>query len=123
MRKPAPIPQPSVLERAAQLADAGRLDEARRLLHDQIQRGAPRADHYHLLAVIEGARGREVASGDALRRALYLDPEHYPSLVQVALQADARGDIDRAQRMRANAERVRAAQEAAGPDGREGGGR
>ena len=110
-----------VLDRAARLADEGDLDQARRIVSDLIATGAPSADHYHLLAVIEGARGRDVATGDALRRALYLDPEHYPALVQLALLADARGDRDHAGRVRAKAERVRAAWDAARGDGSEGG--
>jgi chemotaxis protein methyltransferase WspC len=64
-----------------------------------------------------------VAAGDALRRALYLEPEHYASLVQLALHADARGDRAAAERARAKAERVRARQDAAAQDASEGGGR
>jgi len=120
-KEPVSLPKPpvvstpppeSVLDRAAELADAGELDRARRLLSDLMAQGGANADHYHLLAVIEGARGREAATGDALRRALYLDPGHYPALVQLALLADAHGDRERARRTREKAERVRAAWDA-----------
>lgn len=116
----APPPE-SVLDRAAGLADAGELDHARRLLSELMAKGGAHADHYHLLAVIEGARGRETATVDALRRALYLEPEHYPALVQQALLADAHGDHPRARRLREKAERVRTAwhaahQDAGGPE-------
>jgi chemotaxis protein methyltransferase WspC len=119
-RRPVPLAggevmaeRESPLDRAARLADAGDLDQARRILSDLIAQGGATADHYHLLAVIEGARGRDVATSEALRRALYLDPEHYPALVQLALLADARGERERARRARAKAERVRAAWDAA----------
>ena len=119
---PATPPPASVLAQASDLADAGDLDGARALLSDLVAGGAATADHYHLLAVIEGARGRDAATGDALRRALYLEPDHYPSLVQQALLAEARGDQEAARRARAKAERVRAAWDAARGAGEKGGG-
>jgi len=106
-----PVPPPPdprmVLERAARLADAGDLDQARRALLDGIAEGPATADHYHLLALVESARGRDTDSEEALRRALYLDPHHYPSLMQLALLAETRGDRGRAQRLRDKAARVK----------------
>lgn len=98
-----------VLGRAARLADAGELDEARRTLLDGIAAGPATADHYHLLALVESAGGRDDASEEALRRALYVNPRHYPSLMQLALLAETRGDRGRARRLREKAARVKEA--------------
>lgn len=95
----------AVLGEATRLADAGRLAEARRALLDGIAAGPVSADHYHLLALVESAQGRDEASEDALRRALYLDPHHAPSLMQLALLVETRGEGGRARRLRARAAR------------------
>ena len=110
---PAPRPAPRAasgadgLLEATRLADAGRLPEARRALLDGIAGGPVTADHYHLLALVESAQGHDPASEDALRRALYLDPHHQPSLMQLALLVEARGERGRAERLRAKAARAK----------------
>ncbi len=98
-----------VLGRAARLADAGDLEQARRVLLDGIVAGPATADHYHLLALVASARERDDESEEALRRALYLDPRHYPSLMQLALLAETRGERGRARRLREKAARVKEA--------------
>ncbi|MDJ0523298.1 MAG: CheR family methyltransferase [Planctomycetota bacterium] len=108
--RPAPPPAADpnvVLAEAARLADAGDLEEARRALRDGIRTGPATADHYHLLALVESARGRDDDSEEALRRALYLDPHHYPSLMQLALLAETKGERGRARRLREKAARVK----------------
>ncbi len=110
---PPPVADPGdVLRRAAGLADAGDLDQARRALVDGIAEGPVSADHFHLLALVESARGRDDESEAALRRALYLDPNHYPSLMQLALLAETRGDRGRARRLREKAARVKGGDDA-----------
>ncbi len=97
-----------VLARASSLADQGALEEARRLLRDAIGRSEVSADLYHLLANVESARANDTASEDALRKAIYLDGLHYPSLAQLALLVANKSDgAQEAARLRARAERVR----------------
>jgi len=101
-------PKPDVrapLEHAQRLADAGDLEQAQRVLLDAMAEGPATAQHYHLLAVIEAARGHDEACEEALRRALYLDPHHAPSLLQLALVVESRGERARARRLRAKAAR------------------
>jgi chemotaxis protein methyltransferase WspC len=79
-----------------QLADAGRLAEARaageRLLREQ----GPGADVFCLLGIIRGAEG-ELDAADALyRKALYLAPEHQESLAHLVLLLESRGRADAA---------------------------
>lgn len=111
--RPAPVmPEPSMpdteaLERASRHADAGNLARARDVLKEAIAAGRVSADHFHLLALVESARGNDDACEAALRRALYLEPRHYPSLMQLALLHDARGERGRARRLREKAARVK----------------
>lgn len=119
-RRPPPAPRPTAarrrapvqedfLARASRHADAGNLPRAREVLREALAAGPVSADHYHLLALVESARGEDAACEEALRRALYLDPRHYPSLMQLALLHDERGERGRAKRLREKAARVKGA--------------
>ena len=101
------MPDTEALERASRHADAGNLVRARDVLTEAIAAGRVSADHFHLLALVESARGNDDACEAALRRALYLEPRHYPSLMQLALLHDARGERGRARRLREKAARVK----------------
>lgn len=102
---PPPAPA-SQLEEARRLADRGYLEPARALLEADVRDGHVTADHFHLIAVLHRATGRPEEAHDALGRALYLDPGHYPALVQSALAAEERGDAEAARRLWARAARA-----------------
>jgi chemotaxis protein methyltransferase WspC len=89
-----------------ELADAGRLAEARaageRLLREQ----GPGAEVFCLLGIIRGAEG-ELDAADALyRKALYLAPEHQESLAHLALLLETRGRADAARVLRTRLRRL-----------------
>ena len=115
--RPAPAstaaaPPPLVdatLERIRQLGDQGRTEEAILACRDYVRRVPDSADAYFLLGVLSGALGRRQAATTALRRALYLEPDHAAALLHLALASDASGDAASAARLRARAERSRAA--------------
>jgi chemotaxis protein methyltransferase WspC len=56
--------------------------------------------------VLREARG-EANAVDHYRKALYLDPNHYESLLQMALLAQKNGDLANARAFRRRAERAR----------------
>jgi len=115
-RSPEEAPDPAgVLDAARRLADAGRLDEARRRLEDERRSGRVSAALFHLLATIHGALGGDAEAESSLVRAIYLEPDHAPSLRQLALLLDARGDPAQAGRLRARAERAEARAAAVAP--------
>jgi chemotaxis protein methyltransferase CheR len=107
-RPPPDQPSPAELKARAQaLADGGNLDEARRwcqraLAGDRLDAGA-----YRLLAAIEQERGRTAASIDALRRALYLEPDTSEVHLALGRLLLARGERRSALRHLATAERLR----------------
>lgn len=103
------------LELARQLADLGRLAEARDLCQAHVNDPDCNAEAYFLLGTVEAAEGNAEAAEDALRKALYLQPRHYEALVQLTLLLEQRGDRVGAARLRQRADR--AAPSSAGDQG------
>lgn len=97
---PRPIPtipsaEPS-LERARQLADTGQLAEAQSVCQAAMDR-TPTASGYALLGVVLHALGRLEEATDALRRALYLEPNHREALIHALTVALASGQSAQAE--------------------------
>lgn len=104
---PAPPPRAKhALERAAELANALRFGEAATLCEEQLGRAPSQPDVWSLLGAIRVAEGRFEAAEDCFQRALYLDRDHYDSLIQLAVLCDRRGDAKAAARMRRRARRA-----------------
>ncbi len=95
------------LARAAELADRGELDAALLLVDRLLLTSTPTAGHYALAGVIQQVRGQLVAAERAFTQALYLDPLHLDSLVQLALLLRRRGQAAAADQLMVRATRVR----------------
>jgi chemotaxis protein methyltransferase WspC len=93
------------LETARRLADAGRLQEAVEVCEAHLCEHRASAQAYYLLGLVRDASG-EPGAVDCYRKALYLDPHHYESLVQMALLLQNRGEAARARVFRNRALRV-----------------
>lgn len=94
------------LAAARALADQGALAEARTLVEEALL--SPTADAFHLLGMICQEEGRFEEAERCLTRAIYLDNEHYASLVNMALLRERRGDPSAAQfRARASRQRMK----------------
>lgn len=114
-RPPAPVSPPApaakttaILESARQLADGGKLAEAVRICRAHLDQQGASVDAYYLLGVIHDAQGSPDAR-EYYRKALYLDPDHYESLLQLALLAEREGDAHAARNLRRRAKRRAAA--------------
>jgi chemotaxis protein methyltransferase WspC len=94
------------LAAARELADGGRLDEARELCERVIATG-PSAMLFGLLGVIHLAAGRREEAVEAFRKALYLDPDHPDALTHMAVLCDQCGDPGRASGLRRRLARAR----------------
>ena len=105
--KPAAAPKPAVdhLATARELADGGKLEEATRVCHAHLDQHGASVQAYYLLGVIHDAQGSPVAQ-EFYRKALYLDPNHYESLLQMALLAEKNGDVGTARNLRRRAQRL-----------------
>jgi chemotaxis protein methyltransferase WspC len=99
------------LTAARQLADAGRLEEAAQLCQLHLRSKGPSAQAYYLLGLVSDAQGSEDAI-EYYRKALYLEPDHYESLLHMAFlllkngeSARARNFLNRAGRLRSETEK------------------
>lgn len=87
---------PEDLTKARKLANEGKLEEAAELCHRLLQENGPSAESYYLLGVIHDSRGDHDNAVKALRKTLYLEPNHLEGLVLLSLIAERSGDLPRA---------------------------
>ncbi|MBU1192954.1 MAG: hypothetical protein KKE76_14760 [Gammaproteobacteria bacterium] len=90
--EPASRPQPD-LETATRLANEGHLVEAATLCEAHLRQLGPDAQAFYLLALVREAVGESSEAEALLRKALYLDPNHYEALTHLALILERRGDL------------------------------
>lgn len=108
--RPAPEP-PTGLEQAEQLADRGDLDAATAVCERLLAGGAQNPDVYALLGVISESGGKVESAEEFFRKALYLAPDHYESLLHMSLLCERRGDVEGSRLYRARAGRALTRQE------------
>jgi chemotaxis protein methyltransferase WspC len=101
----------SILDEARQLADAGRFAEAAVLCEAHLLAHGASAPAYYLLGLIHDAAS-DTRAQDCYRKALYLDPNHYHTLLQMALLSQKNGEFARARTFRDRAQRIGARAEA-----------
>jgi chemotaxis protein methyltransferase WspC len=109
-RKPLSVAQtaapPPGIEEAGQLADRGELEAASAICRRLLAEGSQDPDVYSLLGVLSESGGKLETAADLFRKALFLDPHHYQSLVHMSLLCERHGDIDGSNLYRARAGRV-----------------
>jgi chemotaxis protein methyltransferase WspC len=79
------------LKLARELADSGRLAEAATLCEAHLTRNGTSAEAYYLLGLVKDAAD-DPAAITFYRKALYLDPNHYETLVHAAVYLERTGD-------------------------------
>jgi chemotaxis protein methyltransferase WspC len=93
------------LDQARRLADAGRLTEAAAICAAHLRQDRCSAQAYYLLGLIREARG-DPSAVDCYRKALYLEPNHYETLVQLAVLAEQKGDVLGARNFQRRVQRI-----------------
>ncbi len=113
--KPSTSKKPSALPAKAKnkeytavkrLADEGALEEAANRSETYLSLHDPSANWYCLLGVIRDCQGRKEDAMDFFRKALYLDPTHVESLIQLSLLVERNGDLERAKNYKRRAQRL-----------------
>jgi chemotaxis protein methyltransferase WspC len=103
-----PVAATATLGTARELADAGRLAEARAACERLIAGNADDADAYALLGSVRLAEGSPADAAEAFRKALYLDPNHAEAIGHMIVICDTRGDMARAAALRKRLARLTA---------------
>jgi chemotaxis protein methyltransferase WspC len=114
-RKPPSVPQvatlPPGIEEARQLADRGEVEAAAAICERLLSEGSQDPDVYFLLGVISESGGKLEAGEEFFRKALFLDPHHYQSLVHMSLLCERHGDINGSRLYRSRAGKTFSQQE------------
>jgi chemotaxis protein methyltransferase WspC len=100
------IAETASLERARRLADAGQLREAAARCEAVLRENPSSAQAYFLLGLVREAGGDATAI-DCYRKTLYLQPDHYDALLQMALLAEKNGDAASAGIFKRRAQRLK----------------
>ena len=107
---PAPEHVPG-LEEAELLAGRGELEAAAAICTRLLAAGAQDPNIYAMLGVIRESAGNAAAAEDFFRKALYLDPYHYESLMHMSLILERYGDVEGSRLYRGRAGRALSRQE------------
>src|SRR5207244_4554025 len=94
-----------LLQTARRHADAGRLKEAVALCEKHLRQYGASAEAYYLLGLVLDAQSDPNAI-ECYRKALYLEPNHYETLLQMAVLSQRTGDVSRADQYKRRAKRV-----------------
>ncbi len=92
------------LDAAWRLADAGQLKDAARICETYLRTHGASARAYYLLGLVLDAGGN-VEAESCYRKALYLEPNHRETLLQMALYFERRGDATQARMFKSRAQR------------------
>ena len=98
-------PEYQTLQAARLHADAGRLKEAAVICEKHLQEYGASAEAFYLLGLVLDAQS-DVNAIDCYRKALYLEPNHYETLLQMAVLSQRTGDTSRADQYKRRAKRV-----------------
>ncbi len=93
------------LNAARALADAGKFKEAVAICEAHLSEHGPTAQAYYLLGLIHDANADPLAV-EFYRKALYLEPNHYETLLQLALLAQKNGETAKARAFKRRAQRA-----------------
>ena len=93
----------AMLEKAAIFADLGKLHEAETLCLQYLDRDKLNPYAYYILGVARLSLSRIKEAGKAFSRALYLNPDYYDALIQLALLKEREGEHLEAHRMKQRA--------------------
>ncbi len=99
-------PAGNTLEQAQCLADQGRLAEAAVQCEAYLREQGASAQAYYLLGLVHDAGADAENAKEFFGKAVYLEPNHYEALVQLALLAERRGEIRNAAQLRQRAQRA-----------------
>ena len=100
------VVEENLLEKASRLADLGDLEEAEKACHEYLESHEASAQCYFVMGLIHHAMEDEQGAEELMRKAIYLEPEHYEALVYLALLAEKAEEHEKAEQYKERAERA-----------------
>lgn len=94
------LPNHTELRQAQELADAGQLNEAIQCCKTYLEHHSTNAEAHALLGTLYQATANYEQAERCFQKALYLQPNFYEALMNLALLKESRGDAIAAQRLR-----------------------
>jgi len=94
------------LDQAMRLADQGALVEAAARCEEHVRRAGPSGRAFYLMGLVRDAAGDQAGALTYYRKALYLDPDHHETQVQLALLMEKQGDSAGARVLRKRTRRL-----------------
>jgi chemotaxis protein methyltransferase WspC len=104
--KPQSGKQDSDFKQALQLADDGRLNEARVLLEKYLAAHPADAEGWYSLGMVLESQEISTKAEECFNKALYLDASHSEAILQLSLLAERRGDHESARRLKGRSRRL-----------------
>ncbi len=105
-RKQKPVTSTDdLLIKARKLADSGHFNEAESLCLQHIEDQGNHSESFFLLGLISEASGKTELADDLYRKALYMNPKHYETLIHLSYIVEQQGDIVASKRLKDRAER------------------
>ena len=104
-KKQPPTPTNDLLLEARKFADNGQFNDAESLCLKYIEEQGDHSESFFLLGLISEASGKIDQADNLYRKALYMDPKHYETLVHLSFIVEQQGDTVASQRLKDRAER------------------
>jgi chemotaxis protein methyltransferase WspC len=95
------------LQKARRLAEQGQMTAATGICESYLRENGVSAQAFYLLGLMRNAAGSDLEASEYYRKALYLEPNHYDTLIQWASLAKKNGDLQHAQLLSGRAERLK----------------
>ncbi len=94
------------MNRARSLADRGKMEEALSLCRSFLAKEEPCAEVYYLMGLIHESRERVGEAEECYLKALYLDPQHFETLIHAGMMYERRHDHEKAALLKKRATRI-----------------
>jgi chemotaxis protein methyltransferase WspC len=95
-----------LMNRARSLADRGKMEEALSLCRSSLAKDQPCAEVYYLMGLIHESRERVGEAEECYLKALYLDPDHFETLIHAGLMYERRHDHEKAALLKKRVTRI-----------------
>ena len=105
-RESIPDSNQNLIQQAKSLADSGKFNEAETLCLKYIDENGDHEESFFLLGLINEASGNNSQAHSFYKKALYLNPKHYETLIHLSLIIESQGDIEASNLLKERAARV-----------------